>query len=109
MADLELAVRHSLDLLGYCKTFKLKDKQLEAIKAIVQGKDCLVVLPTGYGKSLIYQCLPSLFDYILKLSEVKSTVIVVSPLNSLILDQVKKLQSKGITVSVWKTGEVRLV
>ena len=42
---------------------KLKQKQKEALQAIVvNGQDCLIVLPTGYGKSLIYQMLPLLFD-----------------------------------------------
>ena len=40
---------------------KLKQKQKEALQAIVvNGQDCLIVLPTGYGKSLIYQMLPLL-------------------------------------------------
>ena len=43
----------------------LKPKQKEALQSIVfKGQDCLIVLPTGYGKSLIYQMLPSLFDKI---------------------------------------------
>ena len=110
MAELERAVRYSLHVLGYEKSFKLKEKQLEAIKAILDGRDCLVVLPTGFRKSIIYQCLPPVFDFILLKSlvrylEIKSTVIAVSPLNALILEQVKKLQGKGIGVSVWKTGE----
>ena len=37
----------------------LKSKQTEAIFAVVAGKD---TLPTGYGKSVIYGVLPSLFD-----------------------------------------------
>ena len=42
---------------------KLKQKQKEALQAIVlNGQDCFIVLPTGYGKSLIYQMLPLLFD-----------------------------------------------
>ena len=62
---------------------KLKQKQREALQAIVvNGQDCLIVLPTGYGKSLIYQMLPLLFDKTnLSLnvtSEGKSIVIVVS-------------------------------
>ena len=37
----------------------LKPRQKEALQSIVfKGQDCLIVLPTGYGKSLIYQMLP---------------------------------------------------
>ena len=54
---------------------------------------------TGYGKSLIYQMLPSLFDKISARnlsSKDKSIVIVVSPLNALIDDQINKLKSAGV-------------
>jgi len=45
---------------------KFKAKQLEALRAVVQQKrDVLAVLPTGYGKSLIYQPLPSMFNFLL--------------------------------------------
>ena len=40
----------------------LKDKQIEAITAFVEGQDTFVSLPTGYGKSIIYAILPSVFD-----------------------------------------------
>ena len=42
--------------------FFLKEKQTEAVFSIVAGKDTLVTLPTGYGKSIIYGVLPLLFD-----------------------------------------------
>ena len=38
--------------------------QVEAIKSFVSGKDTFVILPTGYGKSIIYGVLPLLFDYV---------------------------------------------
>lgn len=40
----------------------LKEKQLEAILEFLSGKDVFVSLPTGYGKSLIYEILPLVFD-----------------------------------------------
>ena len=78
----------------------IKPRQKEALQSIVfKGQDCLIVLPTGYGKSLIYQMLPSLFDKISARnlsSKDKSIVIVVSPLNALIDDQINKLKSAGV-------------
>ena len=41
---------------------ELKAKQREAIISFVTGNDTFVVLPTGYGKSLIYAILPLIFN-----------------------------------------------
>ena len=78
--------------------FNIKPKQKEALQKIVlDGQDCLIVLPTGYGKSLIYQLLPSLFDRVSKdSSKDKSVVIVVSPLNALIEVQINKFNALGV-------------
>jgi len=40
----------------------LKLKQREAIESFLSGKDTMVVLPTSYGKSIIYAALPWIFD-----------------------------------------------
>ena len=42
--------------------FNLKQKQLEAVLTFLSGNDVFVSLPTGYGKSIIYAILPSVFD-----------------------------------------------
>ena len=43
---------------------QLKPKQRKAIEAFVSGKDLFVSLPTGYGKSMIFAILPTLYDKI---------------------------------------------
>ena len=74
-------------LLKYWNTSVFKTGQEDAITAIVNNKDCLVVLPTGGGKSLCYQ-LPAI---------IKSGVcVVISPLIALMNDQVINLKEKGI-------------
>lgn len=73
--------------------YKIKPKQFQAIENVVNGKDTLAILPTSYGKSLIYQLLPSLFRE-LKIAA-NPIIIVVSPLKALIrnqLDEVKELE-----------------
>ena len=61
--------------------------QEEIIKHILKGQDALIVLPTGGGKSLCYQLPALIFD---------GLTIVVSPLISLMQDQVRQLEQKGI-------------
>jgi ATP-dependent DNA helicase RecQ len=82
----------------------IKEQQYETLKAVtVDKRDCLIVLPTGFGKSLIFQLLPFVFEYTLSLkpSTPSTSIIVVSPLNALMHDQVSKLK-ESITVSIVK-------
>ena len=68
----------------------LKDKQKEAICSFVNGRDFFVILPTGYGKTLCYVLLPYVFDHLRGITR-SSIVICVSPLISLMMDQVRKV------------------
>ncbi|MBA4063886.1 MAG: ATP-dependent DNA helicase RecQ [Isosphaera sp.] len=65
--------------------------QLEAVRSAMEGRDVLVVMPTGSGKSLCFQ-LPAL--------ELEGTTVVVSPLIALMKDQADALRAKGIEVAV---------
>jgi len=80
-------VKYGLEKLGKAN-ITLKPKQEEILKIIaLRQKDVLAVLPTGYGKSLIYQIMPPLMDYMdsgQRPTQKKSIVLVVSPLNALI-------------------------
>ena len=60
------------------------------------GRDVFVALPTSYGKSLCYCCLPSVFDRVRSVEE-QSIVVFVSPLTALMKDQVAVCHSKGLT------------
>ncbi len=74
----------------------LQKEQKEAIVDFVSGRDVFVCLPTGYGKSLCFALLPAIFDVIRRVLK-KSLVVVVSPLNSLMQDQVSSYCAKGIS------------
>ena len=43
----------------------LKKEQMECVSSILDGRDVLAVLPTGYGRSLIFQLLPDIYDQLL--------------------------------------------
>jgi len=61
--------------------------QWEPLNAVLSGQDALVVMPTGSGKSLIYQ-LPALL--------LPGLTVVVSPLIALMKDQHDKLSAQGV-------------
>ncbi|KAK3734288.1 hypothetical protein QZH41_015131, partial [Actinostola sp. cb2023] len=74
----------------------LNGLQKRAIIEFVKGKkDVFINLPTGFGKSLIFQALPTVFDEVKEQSG--HIVVVVSPLVSLMKDQVSSLRSIGIS------------
>ncbi|MGY4690144.1 RecQ family ATP-dependent DNA helicase [Salibacterium sp. K-3] len=66
---------------------EFKESQRSIIEAVLQGEDVFAMLATGAGKSLCYQ-LPALWK--------KGTAIVVSPLLSLMENQVQELKQAGI-------------
>ena len=75
----------------------LKPKQVKCLEAVYSGRDVVAVLPTGYGKSIIFHLLPALlFEKVNSAPPSQSSctihpiVIVVSPLNSLIRDQIRR-------------------
>ena len=71
-------------------------EEKEAITSFFEGKNVFVNLPTGFGKSLIFQCLPIVADVIHEKPRGSSVVVVISPLRSLMEDQVKYLNNLTI-------------
>ncbi len=65
---------------------KFKGDQLKIVKALLKGKDCFVIMPTGGGKSMCYQ-LPALMK--------EGTAIVISPLIALMKNQVDAIRGFG--------------
>ena len=81
------------------KTFGGEPLQERAVKAAIDNKSILVVFPTGGGKSITFQ-VPALMSG----ENAKGLTVVISPLQSLMKDQVDNLEKVGITEAVTING-----
>ena len=103
MSEFSAAVAYALSCLQQ-EHIILKDKQLEVLQELYRGNDVFAWFPTGYGKSVCYQLLPFLFDH--KLSRTsspaleQSVVVIISPLVSLMVDQVSSLQDRHVAAGI---------
>ena len=68
----------------------LKPEQTQAVEPLLAGKDVLPILPTGFGKSLIYQV------FSMAQTSANVSVLVISPLNSIVEEQAKEMNGLGI-------------
>lgn len=69
---------------------KVKEEQKSSVKQLYTGGDLLGVLPSGFGKSLIFHLLTLLEDCV---------IVVICPLKSIVNDQVKEAISMGISAA----------
>ena len=81
------------------RTFNGEALQENAVKAAIAGKSLLAIFPTGGGKSLTFQ-LPALIAG----EATKALTVIISPLQSLMKDQVENLEKRGIAEAVYING-----
>ncbi len=74
--------------------------QREAVQAALDGRDSLVVMPTGGGKSLCYQLSALAADS----DPARPLVVVVSPLIALMADQLRRLRQAGVNATMLASG-----
>ena len=92
----------------------LRPQQKQALEALFRGQDTLALLPTGFGKTLAFEGLVVLFDYLFNGAPHDSrrkhrtdakfcnpVIIVISPLTQLILRQVQEFNSKMQATCPW--------
>jgi len=80
----------------YNSTYKqhitnFKPLQHKAVQFLLAGRDILCCLPTGYGKSLVYELLPFLFE--------NCFVVIIEPLSIIIKKQEEKLGKKAVCLN----------
>lgn len=68
---------------------ELKKEQKEVLEYVYKGRDCFAVLPTGFGKSVIFHLIPYLFQ--------QRSAIVVAPISALMEDPLLPLSEMNIS------------
>ncbi len=96
--DIHRALKKYFGFDSY-KTYAGEPLQENAVKAAIDNKSLLAVFPTGGGKSITFQ-IPALMSG----ENSKGLTVVISPLQSLMKDQVDNLENVGITDSVTING-----
>ena len=102
-------VNFTIQVIGR-ENVMLKEMQILRI-VIVEKKNALFVLPTGFGKLLVYQLMASFSDFMdsgFRLTETNSIVFAVSPLNALKRNQVNKLRECCLKACILKGDCVAL-
>ena len=93
----ELAIEKALERLNVSREKEkiiLKREQETAVKELLAGRDVMAILPTGFGKSLIFTVFAIAKE---QLRSEKKCVIVVSPLKSIIDEQIAEMASLDFT------------
>ena len=96
--DIHRGLKHFFGFDAY-RTYNNQPLQENAVQAAVEGKSILAVFPTGGGKSITFQ-VPALMSG----EQVKGLTVVISPLQSLMKDQVDNLRKNNITDAVTING-----
>ena len=84
----------------------LKPEQETAINNLLNGRDVMAILPTGFGKSMIYTVFALAKEQI---SSSKTCVIVIAPLKSIIDDQISEMLSLNCTAMELTTEALNVV
>lgn len=98
------AVQHGLAIAGYEEA---RASQVEVVEAYCKGHDCIMVAPTGSGKSLTFEIAPFVLDKLHGTE--RSVVLVVSPLVALMKSQTAELNVRGIASSYYDVNDTSSV
>ena len=88
-------IQHVAGIFGFYN--KLKEEQIKCLQAVLDRRDTMAFLPTGFGKSLIYQMAPFALSEHYKKDIDKSICLILTPLNSIMMDQIHAMRKTGVS------------
>ena len=95
-----------LNILRDDRKIVLKEEQEMAVNHLLNGRDVMAILPTGFGKSMIFTVFALAKQ---ELSLTKTSVLVISPLKSIINDQISEMLSLNFTAMELSSETIDLV
>lgn len=95
-----------LNILRDDRKIVLKEEQEMAVNHLLNGRDVMAILPTGFGKSMIFTVFALAKQ---ELSSTKTSVLVISPLKSIIDDQISEMLSLNFTAMELSSETIDLV
>ena len=112
ISHFDQAIKSSVSKLGDKRIKEITSLQRKVLLGFLKGRDTFACLPTGYGKFLIYQLavrvaaeLSVVYNY-KDLFSTEPVVLVVSPLNALIKDQLSSCEKLGINATKIEGSEL---
>jgi len=92
--------------LNKLKFKDIRENQRRVVEAYLSGRDVLMISPTGSGKSLTFHIAPFAIDFFKhgERDDIQTVCLVISPLVSLMNDQVSSLCEKGINEDIITYG-----
>lgn len=112
MENGKICIEEALDSLNIHRESRkiiLKEEQERAVKELISGNDVLAILPTGFGKSMVYRPLHDLYLGEPKMRSLKTCILVISPLKSLVDDQIVEMESLSCTALELKSDNVESI
>ena len=90
--------------------YNLLPEQENALREFLGGQNIFVNLPTRYGTSLIFQCLPIAADALFEKPRCSSLLVVISPLRSLMEDQIRHVNNMGVpAIAITDEEDVKII
>ncbi|XP_072166070.1 ATP-dependent helicase wrn-1-like [Diadema setosum] len=105
-SDIEKSIQYAAEKLGFVDGFR--EQQQKSLHSFIRGHDLFISLPTGFGKSVVFQAAPLCVDFLRKLHDgpdsPKAVALVVMPLKSLISDQMSRAMDLGLIAGDLSSG-----